>query len=71
MRFFSRSKGSIVFFPVAFLTFVVALVVGWIFPAQVALASGPFIGAFHTVSTIASTIPSVRGGALRLFAVRL
>ncbi len=71
MRFFSHSQGSNVFFPVTFLKFVVALVVGEIFPAQVALASGPFVGAFRAASTIASTILAVRGGALRLFVVRL
>jgi hypothetical protein len=72
MRFFSRSQGSNVFSPITFLTFVVALVVGGIFPTQIAhAANGPFIRAFHTVSTIASTIPAVRGGALWLFVVRL
>ena len=40
MRFFPRSKGRIHCFPITFLKFVVALVVGGIFPAQVTLASG-------------------------------
>ena len=53
MRFFSRLGGSIALFPVAFLTLVV-LVVG----VQIALAAGgPFIGPFHTVTTISSTVP--------------
>jgi len=54
MRFFSRSQGSIVFFPVAFLTFVVAMVVG----GQVALAASTYLGPFHTVNEVASTIPA-------------
>lgn len=57
MRFFSRSKGSIMFFPIAFLTFVVALVAGGIFPAQVALAAGDsHSGGFYRQTNLVSDI---------------
>ncbi len=60
MRFFSRSKGSIMFFPIAFLTFVVALVAGGIFPAQVALAAGgSHSGGFYRQTNLVSDIPGL------------
>jgi len=46
MRFFSSSKGRIHYFPIAFLVFVVALVVGGIFPVQGALAASPYLMTF-------------------------
>jgi len=58
MRFFSSSKGRIHYFPIAFLVFVVALVVGGIFPVQGALAASPYLRPFHQVKTISTTRPS-------------
>jgi len=71
VSFLVRRKGYIA--PLfVLLTFVVALVVGGIVPTHSArAANAPLIGVFNTVSTIASTIPSVEGGALQLFVVRL
>jgi hypothetical protein len=58
MRFVSRSKAGPLLFLIGLVIFVSMLVVGGIFQAYAArAASTPFIGPFHTVTSITSTVP--------------
>src|SRR5215471_18713897 len=55
MQFFSRSKVRFALLPIGFVVLVSALVAGGLFAARA--ASSPYLGPFHTVTTLASTVP--------------
>ena len=56
MQFLSRSKVSLAFLSLGLAVLVSALVAGGLLAARA--AGGPYLGPFHTVTTITSTIPS-------------
>jgi hypothetical protein len=61
MRFLQCFRVGIVRLPITLVALVGVIVASGAFQAQVALAAGPFIGAFHTVTQISSTVPTVNG----------